>query len=425
MKKWHTIWLLAFVPVLLAGCKKDKQPTPPPPDTTLMEVELYNHFVPQPLKSYLFVSDHAGKVIAATECAADGSYVLMGDEGVAVPETFQVSILHFDIYWHSILLNIQTFQQVSRDSWKIGGSNPDTIGTVKVEYANLPDGHGAILLSTPGYYNLTASANPSKLNLYRNNDPVLVKQQKHADGPRYFWIDQVVPGQLVPVDFNAMVPAAEQSTSLPFDVAFCEASLSGFQQAFTPESLPMVCHIDFGNGQLQNFIRWSFPADRFTDFQTEISLPDPLAIDNRFIDRSFGPIPAVFNKLDVGIDIVSGAGPEVKLNTSGDFNVLAVKFSDLGPGEELLNWVVYTSDTTTQIRLPELPAMITDFFTGLRRDSMQLEYVETRQYRDFQSYGEFVGAMYKPDFPAGPERLNMHAYRKVVPQGIRSFLMSR
>jgi hypothetical protein len=402
MKKANLTFLLIIVTSLLFSCKKKEEPLVLQP-VQLMKINFTKGFVPNDLEVIVFISDSLGNLIAEMACPTDGTYEIFAPDGMAAPSNMMVTIVKYDFYWHNLLIQINTYTEISPTEWTIEGAEPEKLGDAVISFTNVPTSKAKVY-STYGYTNFTFSINPQTVPVNSNPDDFYVKLNTTPDEPKYKWLSGIAAGGNYELDLSEMSYAKTKIIQFPMQVDFFKAKLWGINN--NDLSLALMTDQVIGDGNPANQVQLSYPAESFNNYRTNIFLQESFQSKTAYYYNLYGEIPESFSTNTAEILTVNPSAGQLEYTAKGNFHLTKAAWYFKSYTNEIFNWNVFTPQTSTVIKLPEIPPLVTSTFPLLSIDSLQYNNIELSDFQNQNSYFEVVQKIFNPAGPTIPEQLS-------------------
>jgi hypothetical protein len=384
MKKY---FLLFIIPVILFsdGCKKNNDTDTG--KTVLFTFNVMPKFIPTDLSVIVFLNDSLGNVIADTLCTQPGRYIFYDNKGNA-PSRFSVTVVTYRFFVHNFLVTLNTWEDISTSEWFLAGTTADSTGHAAVTLDNLPSSPGLVLYSTAGYSNLTSEPGPQTMMLYRNTDHFYARVNT-SQGPRYKWVDGIMPGQAYHVDMSTADSSAVDLVTFPMTAQYYEATIYGYDDPDYQSKTPYTVEQLLGNGNPVNSVTVSHPLIESLYFLTNLHLLDSWTSGYSWDYRTKG-IPASFQKIDADLSGVMPSTGQVTFQAGGNFNVAGASWVFYANNNQVFNWNIFGPESKRNFKLPQLSRSFMETFPVLAVDSLQFDRAQLYNYPELSSYQELI-----------------------------------
>lgn len=379
-----------------------------PEQQELMTIHFTDGFIPESFEVIVFISDSTGKIIADTNCNENKTYKIYPTENMEIPDNFQVTIARYDLYWHNLLIQLNTFTNISQSEWTLKGNQPDTVGKTEITLANIPEGAKAKIFSTSGYYNYTIAVRPQTCLLYQNPDNLYFKINT-LDGPQFIWKPNIKASENYELDLTELKPSNIATIAFPNLMGYYEAKLWGFtgDKFISPKSF--FTDLVFGDGDPASEVSISYPPSIFDNFRTNIFLREDFQSSNAYNYNFIGEIPTSFELPRADIITVDPAKGMVGLVVQGIYSTAKASWYDMTTNNEIFEWNVFTPGPTEQIKLPEISKKLMEKFPMLSIDSLKFNSLELINFKTIDTYPEAIFSFFDNKDPKVLEQLDYNS----------------
>ncbi len=391
--------ILGSLLLFISSCKPDDDNNTEPVREPLMTVNFTNDFIPPEFEAIIFISDMHGNLVADTNFSGNGTCEILPKTGQIIPGQFMVTVVKYDLYWHNLMIYINTYMGISSSEWTIMGDTPDTIGHATVQLSNIPVHSGMILYSSSGYYNYTSATKAQKMLLYLQPDNYYVKFNSDNGKPKYKWLTGIEPGGSYTADLSQMDTPDSAAISLPITAKYFEAWIYGFEDQTYDLPTGFLCDLVFSGITPTNQIVVDYPPDKFVGFRSKIIIRESFQSSIEWTNNIIGNIPSNFIITDAEIVSYESNGPEMHVQTAGNYDVIQTKWHYMSKNNEIFEWSVFGADTLTSIKLPEISPKVLATFSSLSLDSLAFNNVELLDFLEMDSYQEMIDATFNPSNP--------------------------
>jgi hypothetical protein len=409
--KFFSVIILIFFLLGFISCKKEKNATPLlPPILTLNFTE---KFIPDQLPVIVFISDLKGKVITDTTCSSNGTYVLYPHDGKSIPEKFMVTVVNSEIYWHNLMVHINTYTNVAKGTeWTIKGTKPDTVGMATISPVKLPTLSGPILYSNSGYSNTTFNSLDCIALLYKSPDDLYVKIQTPG-GQFYKIVTDIVRNGKYTIDMSDAIQAESHAISFSVSAENYEAELYGYKDANYDSPVPILAENLISDGLPVNSVNLYYPPSIFAGFHTMLMLQETYASDVTWYYHTEGIIPDEFRKIDANILSMQPKTGGLMIQSSGTYNMVGAHWEFVDHALVFYEWQLFTPDTTRTMVIPEIAPAFKRMFPSISLDSLNFQYAELTDFQNLESYDELINKLFDPAHPSQMDRFDASIIRKI------------
>lgn len=395
--------------IFISGCKKDDKPGPVPVQQEIMKLNFTNDFIPDPFKVIVSISLPDGSLYADTSFSDNGTHSVMTETATdSVPASFSVTIIRYDLYWHNVLIQMNTFQDVSKGEWTIAGIYADTIGQATVSMENIPEHSGLILYSNQGYYNYTTSVNPQTCRIYADPDDFYLKMKTSA-GQRFKWLSNFSAGNQYTLDLSSMEVPDSSEVSFPFSAGYYEARLWGFANDDYELSKAFLFDMVLAGLQPKDKVMLNYPPGEFTNYRTYMLLRESFVTNTEYFCNTIGAIPTAFTSIDATISDAQLSGNVITLSTSGQYDSEKAYLYYSTPANEIFEWNIYAPANSANIIVPEISPLLVETFPSSDTAHFELRNSELIDFDGINSYGEMIQALFSNDLPRDINQLDYHS----------------
>jgi hypothetical protein len=397
MKYLALIVLFGF---LFAGCGKDSEPQPDPQPKEIMRLNFINGFVNDPFQVIVFISAPDGSLLADTSFSENGQHVIMNPYlTTSFPDTFMVTIARYDLYWHSLLIQMNTFQAVTSSEWTIEGGLENSIGQATVNTVSVPEFKGLILYSNQGYSNYTSSTNPQTCTIFAPDDDFYLKLNTIADGFRYKWLEGFSAGMNYDLDLSVLEIPASTTVPLPFTPVYYEGRLWGFADDKYTFSRAFLFDLLLAGVQPQDQLIFNFPPGRYSHYRTLMMIRESYQDKTIYYHNSIGDIPTEFRLAGASLTGAQYAGNENVLSGSGTFDMQKAQLYHYNSNNEIYEWNLHAPPGAASIVVPELSPLLVATFPAIDTAIFRLKDSELFDFEDVTGYYDLLNVVFDKNKP--------------------------
>jgi hypothetical protein len=399
--------LIFILLVIVAGCKKDDKTQPVDQIKEIMKINFTNDFIPDPFKVVVFISSPDGKLYADTSFTENGQHSVMSEFPTdTIPSSFMVTIVKYDLYWHNLLIQMNTYQDVTPGEWTIAGIDKDTIGQSTVTLNSIPEHSGLILYSNQGYNNFTTSTNPQTCRIYTTPDDFYVKMNTKDAGQRFKWLSGFATGNQYTLDLSSMEVPDSMTVTFPFAAGYFEARLWGFADENYELSKAFMFDLILASLQPQDKVSLHYPPGRYSNHRTNLMIRESFLINTVYYSNTIGEIPASFSQIDAAIIRVQQLGKLITLQASGQYDASRCKLYFASQANEIFEWYIYSPSGQDNIITPDISPILSQIFPSVDTADFQLKNIELIDLHYLSSYQEMLDALFNNQAPRNIEQLN-------------------
>lgn len=407
-----TFPLLLVTLFLSVSCKKDKNN--PLPEVPILTLNFIDKFIPDQIPAIVFLSGNDGSTFLDTTCISNGSYELFPAEGAVIPENFMVTIVSSELYWHSLIVHINTYSGIEKGSiWTLQGTKPDTITSSNITLENMPEISGPILYSGMGFSNLTFNPTNRSIWNYQSPDDLYVKIQTDT-GQFYKYEKELMTGGNYSIDMSTAKITEKQIVALPLQVENYEAKVYGYKDDYYDSPIPVVAEYLISDGVTTESIFLNYPPAIFSGFHTNIMIQETYLSDYSWFYQNEGDIPNQFVKIDADIISSEPTPGKLSIQSGGSFDMIAAHWQFIDHALMFYEWQMFASDTTNTMILPEIPSSFLRMFPTISHDSLHYQYTELTEFQRLDNYNMLINRLFDPEHPTQMKRYEASSVRKTV-----------
>ena len=400
--------------LLVVSCKKDKND--PKPSEPVLTINFTDKFIPDQIPAIVFLSGKDGKTFLDTTCISNGSYELFSPDGAATPENFMVTIVSSELYWHSLIVHINTYTGIDKGAeWTLQGTKPDTVSSSSITLENMPEISGPILYSGQGFSNLTFNPTNRSIWNYQLPDDLYVKIQTDT-GQYYSYNAELMTGGSYTIDMSAAEKTESQTVTLPMQVENYETKVFGYKNDDFDSPIPIVVEYLISDGMMTDNILLHYPPAIFSGFHTSMMIQETYLSELSWFYQNEGEIPDQFVKIDADILTSEFTDDKLTIQSGGSFDMVAAHWQFIDHSLMFYEWQMHASDTTTVMILPEIPSAFLRMFPTISHDSLQYQYTELTEFQQLESYTSLINKIFDPTHPTQMNRYEASSIRKSVIQ---------
>jgi len=399
--------LLIVIMIFISGCKKEETPEPEPQQDEIMKINFTNGYIPDPFEVIVFISNPDGSLIADTAFSENGLHSVMNENPeIDIPDTFMVTIVRYDLYWHSLLIRMNTFQGVSPSEWAIRGMEPDTIGKATVEFTSIPEFSGLVLYSNQGYYNYTTSTNPQTCMIYDAQDDFYLKMKTDVNGPRFKWMDGFTAGSHYVLDLESMEIPNSTTIPFPFEAGYYEGRLWGFGDNSFDLGKAFLFDLVLAGIEPKNEIILNYPSGRYENYRTNIMIRESFFNNALYFFNTTGAIPSALPLIDADITGAQMSENEIILLANGNFETQKAFLYFMSANNEIFEWNIYAPSSAEKIYIPDLSPLLGATFPSIDTADFVLKNTELIDFHELNSFREMLQVMFDKNNPLNLDQLD-------------------
>ena len=409
--RYFSVLIMMFLLMGIISCKKEKNDSPLL--SPVLTLNFTDKFIPDQLPVIVFISDPNGKVITDTTCSSNRTYILYAPDGKSVPENLMVTVVNSEIYWHNLMVHINTYTNVVKGSeWTIKGTKPDTVGMATISLVNLPTLVAPILYSNSGYSNTTFNPLDRIALLYKSPDDLYIKIQT-SGGQLYKIVTDIERNGNYSIDMSDAAPAESHEISFPISAENYEAELYGYKDANYDSPIPILADNLISEGHPVNSVKLYYPPSVFPGFHTKHMLQETYSSDATFYYHTEGSIPDEFKKINADILSMQPQTGSLTIQTSGTYQMVGAHWEFVDHALVFYEWQLFASDTTRTLVIPEIAPALKRMFPSISLDSLIFQYAQLTDLQNLASYNELINKLFDPSHPTQMDRYDATTLRKI------------
>jgi hypothetical protein len=379
-----------FDSVEAAGCD-------PTAEVTLFSATFHEEYDPT-VKSFVYISDSLGSVIADTSFYGSGSFVFSKKYTLgSAPEKIGVTAVTLDDGEIVLVTNLGVdigsdfhYYDMNLDS--------EVIGQSSYSFINIPSSYYKILVSAKGnYLRLSTDSESDEYNLdhYYDNEDVIVMLFYDDGTAGYLVVENVQIGSSNVIDLSTLQTSVNHvinnNTGLDNDYL----SAYGFNNGESYIWWNRIARLVPGYGLNRmwnddgNFII-NYPSLDVTpnfrfDAYVGSGYGDPGG--KNYKQTTTGSLPSSIEKIDADFDLISSDLDNFEISHSGSFDQWSVSLEDTSISAY---WNVYNSSSSSTMILPSIPASVSDEYSNLSSPSFSYAHISLTDWMCAETYKEWI-----------------------------------
>ena len=386
-----------FDSVEAAGCD-------PTAEVTLFSATFHEEYDPT-VKSFVYISDSLGSVIADTSFYGSGSFVFSKKYTLgSAPEKIGVTAVTLDDGEIVLVTNLGVdigsdfhYYDMNLDS--------EVIGQSSYSFINIPSSYYKILVSAKGnYLRLSTDSESDEYNLdhYYDNEDVIVMLFYDDGTAGYLVVENVQIGSSNVIDLSTLQTSVNHvinnNTGLDNDYL----SAYGFNNSESYIWWNRIARLVPGYGLNRmwnddgNFII-NYPSLDVTpnfrfDAYVGSGYGDPGG--KNYKQTTTGSLPSSIEKIDADFDLISSDLDNFEISHSGSFDQWSVSLEDTSISAY---WNVYNSSSSSTMILPSIPASVSDEYSNLSSPSFSYAHISLTDWMCAETYKEWIELFHSSD----------------------------
>ena len=411
-KAWLNMVLISFFGVsflFIYSCEESEETQSGAQDNLLLSATFHQEYEPD-VKSFIFVSDHIGNVLADTvfNNTGDDQFVFYIPEGFSHNKI--TSTVGTQLEDGSLRLETNTNIAVGSE---LHFYNPyrneptSNIGSSYLSLSNIPD-YDSFRINTQGLPGSEPKEEESYDVLhYFENDDILLMFTFDDGSAGYYVVENVQVGDTNTVDLlngAALITAdhaeVPNNTGLPFDYRnhYGFASTGSYIQSNMLARLISDSEIDYSN---DNFVI-NYPSAITQRFRFEGVVGDGWNTPGgkQFRQRTVGDIPSSIEKINADIISFDISDGMYSINAAGSFDQWVFELRNVNEASETANarWNFYNNSDSLTISKPEIPSSVLSEYPDLNQISFSLYgHVRLTDWLCADSYGQWINLYFSSD----------------------------
>ena len=386
-----------FDSVEAAGCD-------PTAEVTLFSATFHEEYDPT-VKSFVYISDSLGSVIADTSFYGSGSFVFSKRYTLGTaPEKIGVTSLTKDDGDIVLITNLGV--DIGSD-FHFYDPYPDSeiIGSSDYSFINIPTNYYKIIVSSKGNYSKfwTDSENETfSLEHYYDNEDVIVMLYYDDGTAGYLVINSVQIGSSHVIDLSTLETAVHSLINNNTGLDNEYLSSYGYNNGESYISNNRIARLVPGYGLNRmwnddgNFII-NYPSLDVTpnfrfDAYVGSGYGDPGG--KNYKQTTTGSLPSSIEKIDADFDLISSDLDNFEISHSGSFDQWSVSLVDTSISAY---WYVYNSSSTSTMILPSIPTSVSDEYSSLSSPSFSYANISLTDWMCAETYKEWIELFHSSD----------------------------
>jgi len=395
-----TYYTAYFDSVEAAGCD-------PTAEVTLFSATFHEEYDPT-VKSFVYISDSLGSVIADTSFYGSGSFVFSKKYTLGTaPEKIGVTTVTYypepeDEYSFTTNLGVD----VGSDFHYY---NPyfdsEVIGQSSYSFINIPSSYYKIMVYSKGNYsrfNTYSESDEFSLDHYYDNEDVLLMLFFDDGTAGYLVVENVQIGSSHIIDLSTLQTAVHSEINNNTGINNNGLSVYGHNDGESYISNNRIARLVPGWGLNKmwnddgNFII-NYPSLDITpnfrfDAYVGSSYQEPGG--KQYRQTTTGSLPSSIEKIDADFDVISSDPNNFQISHTGSFDQWSVSLEHTSIHAQ---WDIYNSSTVSTMILPSIPASVSDEYPALNNPSFYLKDITLTDWMCAETYKEWVELLHSSD----------------------------
>ena len=408
-RAWFNLALISFLSisfVFIFSCEESENNTN---KDMLLSATFHQEYEPN-VRSFIFVSDYDGKLLADTVFNNTGNDQFIFDK----PEDFNNDKITLTVGTQEEDgdLRLETNTNIAVGS-ELHFYNPyrdeptSSIGSSYLSLSNTPDSY-RLRINTQGLPGYAPSEDGGyDVFHYFENDDILLMFTFDDGSAGYYVVENVQVGDTNTVDLlnGAALITAEHvevpnNTGLPYAYRnhYGFASTGSYIQSNMLARLISDSEIDYSN---DNFVI-NYPSAITQRFRFEGVVGDSWNTPGgkQFRQRTVGDIPSSIEKLNADIISFDISDGRYSINATGSFDQWVFELRNVNEASETANarWNFYNNSDSLTISRPEIPSSVLSEYPDLNNISFSLYgHVRLTDWLCADSYGQWINLYFSND----------------------------
>jgi len=385
--------------VKAAGCD-------PTAEVTLFSATFHEEYDPT-VKSFVYISDSLGSVIADTSFYGSGSFVFSKKYTLGTaPEKIGVTTVTYEPEDDEYVFTTNLGIDIGSDfQYYDPYFDSEVIGQSSYSFINIPSSYYKIMVYSKGNYlrfDTDSESDEYNLNHYYDNEDVLLMLFYEDGTAGYLTLEGVQVGSSHVIDLSTLQTAVHSvitnNTGLDPDYL----SAFGYNNGESYISNNRIARFAPGYGLNR---MWNDDGNFIINYPSlEVT---PNFVVNTFVGSSYqepggknyrqtttGSLPSSIEKIDADFDVISSDLGNFEISHSGSFDQWSVSLEDTSINAY---WNVYNSSATSTMILPSIPTSVTDEYTSLSNPSFNYHSVTLTDFMCAETFNEWLELFFSSD----------------------------
>ena len=385
--------------VKAAGCD-------PTAEVTLFSATFHEEYDPT-VKSFVYISDSLGSVIADTSFYGSGSFVFSKKYTLGTaPEKIGVTTVTYEPEDDEYVFTTNLGIDIGSDfQYYDPYFDSEVIGQSSYSFINIPSSYYKIMVYSKGNYlrfDTDSESDEYNLNHYYDNEDVLLMLFYEDGTAGYLTLEGVQVGSSHVIDLSTLQTAVHSvitnNTGLDPDYL----SAYGYNNGESYISNNRIARFAPGYGLNR---MWNDDGNFIINYPSlEVT---PNFVVNTFVGSSYqepggknyrqtttGSLPSSIEKIDADFDVISSDLGNFEISHSGSFDQWSVSLEDTSINAY---WNVYNSSATSTMILPSIPTSVTDEYTSLSNPSFNYSRISLTDWTCAETYKEWIELFHSSD----------------------------
>ena len=399
-----------FDSVKTAGCD-------PTAIITLFSATFHEEYDPL-VKSFIFISDSLGSVIADTSFYGSGSFVFNKKYTIGTaPKTIGVTAVTLDEDELKLVTNLGI--DIGSDfHYYDPYPNYEIIGQSSYSFINIPDSYYRIIVSSKGNHSrfwTNSEDDVFTLNHDNDNEDVLIMLFRDDGTAEHLIVNNVQIGSFHIIDLSTFETSLHHVINNNTGMNNDYLSAYGYNNgSYVNEDRVARLHPGYGLNRMWNdegnFIV-NYPSLNFTsNFRVNAHVGSQWGEPGgkNYQQTTVGSLPSSVEMIDADFDLINSDLNNFEISHSGSFDQWWVGLEDTSINAI---WHIYNSSSTSTMILPSIPTDVIDEYSSLSYPSFYIYRMSLTDWMCVENYKEWVELFhssnaYYLDFCNGFHNLN-------------------
>ena len=385
--------------VKAAGCD-------PTAEVTLFSATFHEEYDPT-VKSFVYISDSLGSVIADTSFYGSGSFVFSKKYTLGTaPEKIGVTTVTYEPEDDEYVFTTNLGIDIGSDfQYYDPYFDSEVIGQSSYSFINIPSSYYKIMVYSKGNYlrfDTDSESDEYNLNHYYDNEDVLLMLFYEDGTAGYLTLEGVQVGSSHVIDLSTLQTAVHSviTNNTGLEPDFLSAYGYNNGESYISNNRIARFHPGYGLNRM-----WNDDGNFIINYPSlEVT---PNFIVNTYVGSSYqepggknyrqtttGSLPSSIEKIDADFDVISSDLGNFEISHSGSFDQWSVSLEDTSINAY---WNVYNSSATSTMILPSIPTSVTDEYTSLSNPSFNYHSVTLTDWMCTETYKEWIELFFSSD----------------------------
>ena len=378
----------------------------PTAEVTLFSATFHEEYDPT-VKSFVYISDSLGSVIADTSFYGSGSFVFSKEYTLGTaPEKIGVTTVTYEPEDDEYVLTTNLGVDIgSNFQYYDPYFDSEIIGQSSYSFINIPSSYYKIMVYSKGNYLRLYTDDENDeyyLNHYYDNEDVLLMLFYEDGTAGYLTVEGVQVGSSHVIDLSIFQTAEHSviTNNTGLDPDYLSAYSYNNGESYVRNNRIAGHAPGYGLNRMWNddgnFII-NYPSLEITPnfvVSTYVGSSHEEPGGKSYRQTTTGSLPSSIEKIDADFDVISSNVDNFEISHSGSFDQWLVTLEDTSTNAY---WNVYNNSATSTMTLPSIPNSVKEEYTIFTNPSFNYSRVSLYDWTCAESYKEWIELYHSSD----------------------------